>query len=154
MTRSAMTPERLRPVPRSDFPTYRTIPTRWMDVDIYGHVNNVEYLSYFDTAVNGWYGEQGLLDPRTSPTVFLVVETGCHYFSELVFPSTVHAGIRVDKLGTSSVTYGIGLFAGEAPDCAAMGKFVHVHVDRRTRRPTPIPDNVRVRLADLKAHDT
>jgi len=142
-------PARPGPAPRSSFPVFRTIPTRWMDVDIYGHVNNVEYLSYFDTAVNGWYVETGLLDPRTSKTVFLVVETGCHYFSELVFPSTIHAGLKIEKLGTSSVTYKIGLFADQREESAATGKFVHVHVDRENRRPVPIPDAVRTTLSRL-----
>lgn len=140
-----------RPLPltREDFRLFREIPTRWMDVDIYGHVNNVEYLSYFDTAVNGWLIEEGVLDPRASETVFLVVETQCAYFSELTFPGTVHAGIRVERLGGSSVSYQIALFAGEETSASAQGRFVHVQVDRSTRRPTRIEGTRRDLLASI-----
>ncbi|MBD8894322.1 acyl-CoA thioesterase [Roseibium litorale] len=139
-------PERPQPLLRPAFPVFRDIPTRWMDVDIYGHVNNVQYLSFFDTAVNGWYVEQGLLDPRSSPTVFLVVETGCHYFSELIFPETIRAGIRIERIGSSSVVYQIGLFQDGKEKPAAQGRFVHVHVGRETRRPIPIPAEMRDKL--------
>jgi acyl-CoA thioester hydrolase len=142
-----------RPLPltRDDFRLFRDIPTRWMDVDIYGHVNNVEYLSYFDTAVNGWLIEEGVLDPRSSETVFLVVETQCAYFSELTFPGTVRAGIRIARLGGSSVTYEIALFAGEETVASAQGRFVHVQVDRSTRRPSPIDGARRALLASILA---
>ncbi|CTQ61908.1 acyl-CoA thioester hydrolase [Labrenzia sp. EL_208] len=140
---------RQRPLSRSDFKAFRDIPTRWMDVDIYGHVNNVQYLSFFDTAVNGWYVANGLLDPRTSPEVFLVVETGCHYFAELTFPSVVSAGLKIEKLGSSSIVFRVGLFAGEEPETAAHGRFVHVLVDRKTRRPMPISENARGILSSL-----
>ncbi|MEE4012625.1 thioesterase family protein [Roseibium sp. FZY0029] len=135
-------PQAARPAPlkRSDFKAFLHIPTRWMDVDIYGHVNNVQYLSYFDTAVNSWYVEKKLLDPLSSPEIFLVVETGCHYFAELTFPSVVSAGLKVEKLGSTSVVFRVGLFAGEAETTAAHGRFVHVHVNRETRRPCPLPD--------------
>nr|WP_324292448.1 thioesterase family protein [uncultured Roseibium sp.] len=122
-----------------------------MDVDIYGHVNNVQYLSFFDTAVNGWYVDNGILDPRTGSQVFLVVETGCHYFSELTFPSTVSAGLRIEKLGSSSVVFRIGLFAGKEDQTAAHGRFVHVLVDRETRLPVRIPDQTRSILTSLMA---
>lgn len=122
-----------------------------MDVDIYGHVNNVEYLSFFDTAVNGWYVAQGILDPVTSTEVFLVVETGCHYFAELKFPSVVSAGLRIEKLGTSSVVFRVGLFADQSNETAAHGRFVHVHVDRASRHPIPIPDTKRLVLEGLTA---
>jgi acyl-CoA thioester hydrolase len=140
-----------RPVPlkRSDFRAFVDIPTRWMDVDIYGHVNNVQYLSFFDTAVNSWYVDNGLLDPVKSPEIFLVVETGCHYFSELTFPGVVTAGLKIEKLGGSSVIFRVGLFAGDAIETAAHGRFVHVHVDRETRRPSPIGDEKRQILATL-----
>jgi len=151
MAHESEKPARPGPAHRSSFPVFRPIPTRWMDVDIYGHVNNVEYLSYFDTAVNGWYVETGVLAPRTSKTVFLVVETGCHYFSELVFPSTIYAGLKIEKLGTSSVTYKIGLFADQNEESAATGKFVHVHVDRESRRPVPMSEDARRTLSSLLA---
>jgi len=133
-------PERPKPLPRSDFRYFQDIPTRWMDVDMYGHVNNVQYLSYFDTAVNSLYIGNGLLDPVRGETVFLVAETGCNYFAELLFPGIVAAGLRIEKLGQSSVVFRVGLFAGDALETAAHGRFVHIHVDRQTRRPLPIPD--------------
>ncbi|MAB00966.1 MAG: thioesterase [Stappia sp.] len=140
-----------RPIPftRDAFPVLRTIPTRWMDVDTYGHVNNVVYLSFFDTAVNAWLIENGAIDPRTSETVFLVVETRCSYFSELVFPDDVTAGIRVARLGGSSVTYEIALFRGEAEEASAQGSFVHVLVDAKTRRSVPIDEARRSLLASI-----
>ncbi|MTH97732.1 acyl-CoA thioesterase [Roseibium sp. RKSG952] len=134
---------------RDAFPVFRKVPTRWMDVDIYGHVNNVQYLSFFDTAVNGWYVDKGLLDPRASAEIFLVVETGCNYFAELTFPGTVTAGLLVERIGSSSVTYRIGLFNGEDLETAAHGRFVHVRVDRKSRRPVPIPHVARSRLETL-----
>ncbi|MCV0429576.1 MAG: acyl-CoA thioesterase [Roseibium sp.] len=140
-----------RPTPfrRAEFNVFQEIPTRWMDVDIYGHVNNVEYLSFFDTAVNGWYVANKLLDPRHGSEVFLVVETGCHYFAELTFPSVVSAGLKIEKLGSSSVVFRVGLFADENEETAAHGRFVHVYVDRQTRRPAAIPDKARHVLSAL-----
>lgn len=138
---------------RSEFRAFQHIPTRWMDVDIYGHVNNVQYLSYFDTAVNSWYVENNLLDPVHSREIFLVVETGCNYFTELTFPAVVSAGLRIEKLGSSSVVFRVGLFAGEASATAAHGRFVHVHVDRQTRRPVTIPEEKRLILARLTAQE-
>ncbi|MBO6756054.1 MAG: acyl-CoA thioesterase [Roseibium sp.] len=151
MTGTAPNMARPHPLTRSGFTTFRPMPTRWMDVDIYGHVNNVQYLSFFDTAVNGWYVDEGLLAPTTSTHVFLVVETGCHYFSELVFPETVWAGIRIEKLGSSSVVYTIALFQEDGQRAAAQGRFVHVLVDRATRRPVPIEGNMRDKLQTLVA---
>jgi acyl-CoA thioester hydrolase len=142
-------PERTKPLERSDFRSFLEIPTRWMDVDMYGHVNNVQYLSYFDTAVNSWYIENGLLDPVRGETVFLVAETGCNYFAELLFPSNVSAGLRIEQIGKSSVVFRVGLFSGEDLQTAAHGRFVHIHVDRRTRRPLPIPDETRKVLETL-----
>ncbi|WP_153769619.1 thioesterase family protein [Labrenzia sp. CE80] len=135
----------VRPTPaaRNSFSEFRQIATRWMDVDIYGHVNNVQYLSFFDTAVNSWYVDKGLIDPARSNTIFLVVETGCHYFAELKFPETIEAGIKISKLGSSSVVYEIALFKGNEAKAAAQGRFVHVLVDRKTRRPVRIPDIMR-----------
>ncbi len=151
--KSTHSPQATRPHPRkrTEFTTFQVIPTRWMDVDVYGHVNNVQYLSFFDTAVNSWYVENGLLDPVNSPEIFLVVETGCTYFSELTFPGEVHAGLKIAKLGSSSVIFEVGLFAGDAVESAAHGRFVHVHVDRDTRRPVPIPEHKRLILAGLTA---
>ncbi|WP_420411102.1 acyl-CoA thioesterase [Roseibium sp.] len=140
---------RPEPLDRSEFKTFLDIPTRWMDVDIYGHVNNVQYLSYFDTAVNSWYIENGLIDPASSETVFLVAETSCNYFAELLFPSVVSAGLKIEKLGQSSVIFRVGLFSGEDQSTAAHGRFVHIHVDRMSRRPVPISDNTRAILSTL-----
>lgn len=152
MTSTVSSPApRPRPLAREDFKDFLTIPTRWMDVDIYGHVNNVQYLSFFDTAVNVWYVENGILDPATSSEIFLVVETGCHYFSELTFPGAFDAGLRIEKLGTSSVVFQVGLFSGSALETAAHGRFVHVHVDRETRRPVPISEQKRHVLEHLTA---
>lgn len=140
-----------KPIPfnRSDFKTFRTLDTRWMDIDIYGHVNNVQYLSYFDTAINGWYVERGMLDLEQSSEVFLVVETGCKFFSEIKFPQVVDAGIRVKKLGRSSVRYEIALFVGGSDTSCAQGEYVHVLVDRQSRRPVEISGNKREELEAL-----
>lgn len=123
---------------RDQFAVFRALQTRWMDNDVYGHVNNVIHYSLFDTAVNGWLMDQGLLDPRTSETYGLVVETGCRYHAELRFPDLVTAGLRIGKLGKSSVRFEIALFANDAHTAAAEGFFVHVYVDRASHRPVPI----------------
>lgn len=136
------------PYLKDDFSHILAISTRWADMDIYGHVNNVVYYSYFDTVVNENLVRRGVLDPRTSPAIGLVVETRCVYFKSLNFPEPVLAGIRVPKLGSSSVRYDIALFQGEGP-AAAQGHFVHVFVDRETQRPTPIPPDVRAVLEEL-----
>jgi acyl-CoA thioester hydrolase len=138
--------DRNKPSARGDYHLFRTIQTRWMDNDIYGHMNNVVHYSLFDTAVNGWLLERGLIDIRHGPNVFFVAETGCRYFSELAFPDIVNAGIRVAKLGTSSVRYEIGLFRNDEEQAAAEGFFVHVHVDRKTRQPTPLSPQARLAL--------
>ena len=129
---------RLTPSHRSDYPLFRTLHTRWEDVDSYGHVNNVVYLSYFDTAINGWYLDEGMLDMGRSENVFLVVETGAQYFSEIRFPDVVHAGIRAIRLGKSSVTYDIALFVNDEDEACARGRYTHVLVDEKSRRPVPI----------------
>lgn len=144
--------EKAAPLHRDAFQVFRTIPTRWMDVDTYGHVNNVEYLSYFDTAVNGWLIENGVLDPATSLEVFLVVDTRCSYFSELVFPDVVHAGLKVSRLGRSSVSYRIALFRGAAETASAQGTFIHVQVDKQSRQPTPIIGDRRGLLETIQEH--
>jgi len=122
---------------------FRTIATRWMDNDAYGHVNNVQYYSFFDTAVNAALIEAGVLEPASSPVIGLVVETGCRYFQPMAFPDLVSAGLRVDHLGARSVRYALGLFRGEEDEASAAGHFTHVYVDRATRRPVPIPEVVR-----------
>jgi len=128
---------------RSEFDRLLAIPTRWMDQDPYGHVNNVEYYSYFDTVVNAHLiGEAGL-DVVNTPVIGLVVETKCQFLKEISFPQTVHAGMRVPKIGNSSITYEIALFRDEEEDCAAFGHFVHVYVDRQSRETVRIPDRVR-----------
>lgn len=130
---------RPRALPREHFRVFRAIGTRWMDNDVYGHVNNVIYYSWFDTAVNAWLIEQGALDIHGGDVIGLVVETRCNYFEPLAFPQTVEAGLRVSQLGRSSVRYDVGLFAQGAPQAAACGHFIHVYVDRGTRRPVALP---------------
>ena len=131
------------PPERNQFSVFRAIPTRWMDNDAYGHVNNVQYYSFFDTAVNAALIDAAVLAPATSPAIGLVVETGCRYFQPMAFPDVVTAGLRVEHLGNRSVRYALGLFRGEEDEASAAGHFVHVYVDRETRRPVPIPQPVR-----------
>jgi acyl-CoA thioester hydrolase len=135
--------------PRQAYAAFRSIGTRWMDNDVYGHVNNVVYYSWFDTAVNGWLIDQGVLDIHTGATIGLVVETQCHYFAPLAFPQTIEAGVRVAHMGTSSVRYEVGLFAQGEPLTAAKGHFVHVYVDRLTRRPMALTEPMRACLQNL-----
>ena len=139
------------PATRKAYRTFRTITTRWMDNDPYGHMNNVVHYSLFDTAVNGWLIENGVLDIHDGEQLGLVVETGCRYFGELAFPDMVTAGIRVAKLGSSSVRYEVGLFRNDEPDAAAEGFFVHVYVDRKTRRPRPLNDKLRKALQGIQS---
>ncbi len=134
---------------RSDYRVHRLIPTRWMDNDAYGHVNNVVYYSWFDTVVNAWLIEQGLLDIHHGNPIGLVVETGCRYNRSVAFPETVEAGLRIAKLGNSSVRWEVGLFTAGHETPAAEGHFVHVYVDRETRRPAPLPDAWRQVLLPL-----
>jgi acyl-CoA thioester hydrolase len=143
--RDARDPRDLR---RSDFSVLRDIPARWADVDVYGHVNNVVHYSMFDTAVNGWLIEASGTDIRRLDAIGLVVETSCRYHAELEFPVTVTAGLALERVGTSSVVYRLALFgAPESP--AATGRFVHVYIDRTTRRPVRVPDEVRAALGGL-----
>jgi acyl-CoA thioester hydrolase len=134
---------RSSPSRRTQYKLFRSITTRWMDNDVYGHLNNVVHYSLFDTAVSGWLMEQGLIHPHQGDQIGLVVETGCRYFAELSFPDLVTAGVRVAKLGTSSVRYEIGLFRNDEEVAAAEGFFVHVYVDRATRRPKPLHERLR-----------
>jgi acyl-CoA thioester hydrolase len=134
---------------RDDFPHFLAIPTRWMDNDAYQHVNNVVYYSYFDTAVNRFLIDNGVLDIQQDRVVGMVVDTGCSYFHSIAFPDTVHVGVRVAKLGNSSVRYELALFKNDAPHPAAAGHFVHVYVDRDSNRPVPIPAAVRSALGPI-----
>ena len=144
-----MSEPRPSPLPRNHFPHFETIATRWMDNDAYGHVNNVVHYSLFDTAVNRYLIQAGALDIHAGAVIGLVVETRCHYFDSIAFPQTVHAGLRVTHRGRTSVQYELGLFADDAPRAAAVGRFVHVYVDRSTRRPVPLPDALNTALARL-----
>jgi acyl-CoA thioester hydrolase len=139
-----------QPEPRSAYRAFRPITTRWMDNDVYGHVNNVVYYSWFDTAVNAHLIEQGALDIHAGETIGLVVETQCNYFAPLAFPQEVEAGIRVARLGTSSVRYEVGLFAKGDEMSAARGHFVHVYVDREHRRPASLSPRLRTVLEALQ----
>lgn len=139
--------------PRSAYLVTRRIVTRWADNDVYGHINNVTYYSFFDTAVNAHLIEQGLLDIERSEMIGLVVETGCRYAAPLAYPQDIEAGIRVAKLGTSSVRYEVGIFAEGQAEPAAEGFFIHVYVDRQTRRPVPLPDEWRRELQRLSVQD-
>lgn len=134
---------------RAAYAAFQAITTRWMDNDVYGHVNNVQYYSFFDTAVNRWLIEQGVLDIHQGEVIGLVVETSCSYFQPIAFPETVHAGIRVAKLGNSSVRYEVGLFRDDDQIVSAAGHFIHVYVDRATGRPVPLPDPLRAALTKL-----
>ncbi len=140
---------RRAPEARDCYPVFRSITTRWGDNDIYGHVNNVVYYSWFDTAVNAYLIEQGALDIHGGDTIGLVVETQCNYFAPLAFPQTIEAGIRVAHLGSSSVRYEVGLFAQGEPFSAAAGHFVHVYVGREDRRPRTLPEPLRRALEPL-----
>jgi acyl-CoA thioester hydrolase len=140
-----------RPVPpiREDYPHFLAIPTRWNDNDTYGHVNNAVYYYFIDTVVNSYLIDNGLLDLKSSETIGLAVETGCKFFSSIEYPDIVYAGLRVTKLGNSSVTYDIGIFKNEDDLAAARGSFVHVYVDEKTRRPVPISDMMREKLTEI-----
>lgn len=128
----------------ADYPHRMTIPTRWYDNDVYGHVNNVQYYAFFDTIINEYLITKGGLHIISGPAIGLCAESHCAFTAALVFPEAVQAGLRVGRLGTSSVKYEIGLFGGaDGETAAATGWFVHVFVDRETRRPVPIPDRIR-----------
>ncbi len=137
------------PEPRSAYKVFRPITTRWMDNDAYGHVNNVVYYSWFDTAVNAYLIDHGALDIHAGETIGLVVETHCNYFASLAFPQTVQVGLRVAHLGSSSVRYELGIF-GDGDSTAAKGHFVHVYVDKVTRRPVPLPAALKAVLETLQ----
>ena len=142
-----MSREPLRP--RSAYRHWAPITTRWHDNDVYGHVNNTVYYGWFDTAVNAWLIEAGLLDVEAGDPIGLVVETGCRYAAPLAFPQKVEVGLAVAKLATSSVTYHLGIFAERAAGAAAEGHFTHVYVGRDSRRPVPLPAEWRGTLERL-----
>jgi acyl-CoA thioester hydrolase len=134
---------------REAYRHFTPITTRWHDNDVYGHVNNVVYYSWFDTAVNAWLIEVGLLDIENGNPIGLVVETGCRYAASVEFPHKVEVGLRAARLGSSSVTYQLGIFVEGANEPAAEGQFTHVYVDRDSRRPTPLPEAWRAILGTI-----
>jgi acyl-CoA thioester hydrolase len=137
------------PPPRAAFPHFQTFAPRWRDNDVYGHMNNAVIYEYVDSVVNGWLIRSGALAVPDGPVICLVAETGCALFESLGFPEPVEAGLRLERLGASSVVYGVGLFRPGAPAAAAAARFVHVCVDRDTRRPVPAPAGLRAALAAL-----
>jgi acyl-CoA thioester hydrolase len=137
---------------RGAYKVWREIATRWADNDVYGHVNNVVHYSWFDTAVNAWLIEHGLLDIEAGDPIGLVVETGCRYADSLAYPEPVEIGLGVERLGSSSVTYRLGVFAKGAASPAAEGHFTHVYVGRESRRPVPLPEAWRATLEGIRLH--
>lgn len=141
---------RTAPHRRADYRHFHVIQTRWMDNDVYRHVNNVVYYAFFDTVVNAYLVGRGVLDIAASPVIGLVVETRCEYFRPLAFPDLVHGGLRVARLGNASVRYEVGIFRNDEDEACAQGHFVHVYVDRDTQRPVPLPDALRAALDTLR----
>ncbi|MGL4637848.1 MAG: acyl-CoA thioesterase [Beijerinckiaceae bacterium] len=135
-----MTAIRKQPLDRSAFRHFISMDTRWHDNDVFGHINNVVYYAYFDTAVNRHLTDAGLLDPKTSKTVGLVVETGCVYFESVAYPEKLEVGLAVTKLGRSSVTYQLGLFRQGGANTVALCHYTHVYVERATSKPVPLPE--------------
>lgn len=148
-SQTQLKPGRPAPEGRAAFAHFYAIAQRWMDSDVYRHMNNVAYYSFFDTAVNRYLIEHGVLDVEKSAQVGLVAETQCRYFTPILFPAMVNVGMRVDHIGTSSLRYAIALFADDAETAAAQGTFVHVYVDRASNRPVPIPDDVKAAILPL-----
>ena len=138
-----------QPTDRSDYALFYPITTRWMDNDIYGHVNNVTYYSYFDSAVNRYLIEEGGLDIHNAPIVGFVVNSGCNYRKPIAYPDRIEAGLRVNKLGNSSVTYGVGIFREGEDDACAFGDFIHVFVNRAENKSVSIPESIRAALTKL-----
>jgi acyl-CoA thioester hydrolase len=135
---------------RTDFKVVRPMPTRWADNDQYGHVNNVAYYSYFDTAVNAFLMEATATDTRAMSAIGVVAETSCRFLKEVSFPDLLHVGLRLERLGNSSVIYQLAVFRGDDDEPSAIGRFVHVYVDAQSRRPTPIPPAIREALERLQ----
>ncbi len=142
-------PTKARPKPRADFKHFLTIATRWMDNDVYGHVNNVVYYAYFDTVVNEYLIAQGVLDIAHGEVIGLVVETGCSYFAPIAFPEKIVAGLRVSHIGNTSVRYEVALFREHGDAAVAQGHFVHVYVDRATSKPQALGEGLKRALAKL-----
>jgi acyl-CoA thioester hydrolase len=134
---------------RADFKVLRPTQTRWMDNDHYGHVNNVAYYSYFDSAVNGYLMDATQTDTRDLPAIGIVAETGCKFLKEISFPDLLHVGLRLEKLGNSSVIYQLAVFRGDDTEPSAVGRFVHVYVDEKSRRPIAVPTIIRTALERL-----
>lgn len=141
---------RTNPDHRKGYKYFHSITTRWMDNDVYGHVNNVIYYSWFDTAINQFLIANEALNIENSPVICYVIETQCNYFAPVAFPDLITIGIRVAKLGNSSVRYKLGVFRNEEESVVAQGHFIHVHVNRETRRPVSIPDNIRLLFQSIK----
>jgi acyl-CoA thioester hydrolase len=141
--------EKPSPLTAADFAHFSDITTRWIDNDVYGHINNVVYYEFFDTVVNGYLIAQGALDITQGTVIGLVVETHCNYFKPVAFPDTLRAGLRVAKLGTSSVRYEVGIFRNDDDTASAQGHFVHVYVDRTTSKPVPLPEALKQALGKL-----
>jgi len=144
-----MSDKKLTPPTRSDFVIFEEIHSRWMDNDAYGHINNVVYYSFFDTAVNRYLIKCNVLDILKSEAIGFVIETQCQYFSPIAYPDMIHVGLKVIHLGNSSVKYEVAIFKNDDDLASATGSFVHVYVNRSTNKPTPIPQNVREVLAGL-----
>jgi acyl-CoA thioester hydrolase len=138
-----------KPTQRSDYNYFSDISTRWMDNDVYGHINNVVYYSFFDTVINGFLLENKVLDFISGDVIGLVVETRCNYFESLAFPDKVQAGLNVERIGNSSVTYNVGIFGNDSEAAAAQGHFIHVYVDSKSKRPVAIPDELREVLTSI-----
>ena len=136
-------------ITRSEYPHFLALPTRWMDNDIYGHVNNALYYGFFDTAINDYLITEGGLDIDAGRVIAFAVESQCQYLRPLAFPGTIDVGLRVGKLGNSSVRYELAIFKQGEPSAAAAGYFVHVFVDRETQRPVPMPTQIRAALERL-----
>ena len=134
---------------RDAYRVWREIGTRWSDNDAYGHVNNTVYYAWFDTTVNAWLIEQGLLDIAAGDPIGFVVETGCRYARPLAYPEPVEVGLAVERIGKTSVRYCLGVFAKNEPEAAAEGFFVHVYVDRSSRRPAELPSAWRSALEEI-----
>jgi len=147
----AADPDRPGPPPRTAFARFVAMATRWSDNDAYGHLNNVIYYALFDSAVNAILVEAGLLDPASSPTIGLVVESNCRFYASLTYPEPAEVGVAVERLGRSSVRYRLAVFKAGAQEAAAAGGYTHVYVERATNRPVPIPEGHRRLLEELKA---
>ena len=144
-----MSNQKHSPPTRADFVAFEDVHSRWMDNDAFGHINNVVYYSFFDTAVNRYLIERNVLDIAKSETIGLVIETQCKYFAPIVYPDLIHVGLKVAHLGNSSVKYEVAIFRNDENVASALGYFVHVYVDRASNKPTPIPQNVRAVLQEL-----